>query len=694
MPRMNRRWIVVACVLPFALLGRPGMAADLRVSVVSPRVGLLFTDDETPDVRALVENAPGPVTLAWHVWETEGPWQREGRMDLPVEQGRGEQSIPLGLPGRGHYTLSLRAVSGAAVAAAKTSLGIVFPPAPTNAGAPWGIFHIPNPIGDPDDPLGARAAAQSMRLLGASWARLNFWNQSYDGIDITRKDGRIAVKADTGRWKTYARALRDEGIHIMGEIAQCPTVLSSRREDMARKPEMGPLANRTKPRDYAEWDALMTALAADFKDEIEVWEIWNEPDDRDGFWVGTAEEFAELVHHTSTALRRGNPDARIACSGFVESWDFADRLLTLGVGKDMDILSVHYTNHDPRGIERWKAVLKKHGLDMPLWNTEERAEVPLENLAAEMPVTFKFLHVNIGYAAYRPLVNKDFTPNPSALWFATGAHCLGDAAFVRRIEGLPAYDGYLFRRGEEEVVAFQIQPYHDIFGPETVTEAMLAVDPLETGVPPTLTDRFGRSRTVVVTDGKARVSFDAGLMFLNGARRVEVLHAEAGPPKQARTFLFEAEAGRTTAGWTVSRRDAYSGGSFVQIWTDEEPGARGHAVEVDMAVPEPGRYDVFFSGNRLTRLGTPRSISSFTWTIDGGAPHLVDQATPGMPNVANAGDGLFRIGQVDLAAGKHRFVLRLAVRRETPDTHYALWFDAVVLHKVGDGAGDSRSRGR
>jgi len=674
--------VAVAFVALSAVPASTEMAADLRVSVVSSRVGLVFTDAETPDVRASVEDAPGPTRITWHVRETEGPWQSEGRVAVPVENGRGEQPIPLDLPGRGHYTLALRAVSGDAVAVAKTSLGVVFPPDPPNPNAPWGIFHIPNPIEDPDDPLGAKAAARSIRLLGASWARLNFWSQSYDSIDITTKGGQTIVEADTGRWKSYARALRDEGIHIMGEIAQCPTLLSSRREDMTRERDMGPVANRAKPRDYAEWDALMTSLAVDYRDEIGVWEIWNEPDFRQGFWVGTPQEFAELVRHTSAALRRGNAEARIACSGFVESWDFADRLLELGVGEDMDVLSVHYTDQDPQGIEAWKAVLEKHGLNVPIWNTEEREEVPLANLAAGIPLTFKFLHVAVGYEASRPLVNTDFTPRPSALWFATGAHCLGDAAFVRRIPSVPAYDTYLFRRGQELIAAFAVQPFHNLFGPETVTHVVLAVDSLDADAPPTLTDRFGRSRPVAIADGKAHVTLDSSLMFLNGVRKVEVLRAEAGTPRQAGAFIFEAESGRMTEGWSVAPRSAYSGGEFVQIWADDEPGAEGHAVEVDVGLPEPGRYEVFFSGNPLTRLEAPRSLSPFTWAIDGKSPHLVNEATPGMADVMKAGEGLFKLGEVDLAQGRHCFILRLTARRETPDTRYALWFDAVVLHKL------------
>ena len=78
--------VAVAFVAPSAVPASTEMAADLRVSVVSSRVGLLFTDAETPDVRASVEGAPGPTLITWQVRETEGPWQSEGRAAVPVKQ--------------------------------------------------------------------------------------------------------------------------------------------------------------------------------------------------------------------------------------------------------------------------------------------------------------------------------------------------------------------------------------------------------------------------------------------------------------------------------------------------------------------------------------------------------------------------------------------------------------------------------
>ena len=677
----SRFWRTAVALKAFALTASFLCAqAELTVAVTSPRADLLFTDAEILDVRVVVHGASSSAIVDWHVEEAEGPWCNEGRVTVSACDGVGEGLLPLDLPGRGHYTLVLHAVSGDETADAVTSLGVVFPPAPPDLSSPWGIFHAPAPIDPPGDPAGAKAIAASMRRLGVSWARLNFWSWSYDTVSIERGSTGPRVTADITQWKAYVRALRGEGIHIMGGVAQCPAALSSRPGDLASESDRGPVAFRVRPRDYAEWDALMTWLATELHDEIDVWEIWNEPDFQPGFWVGSPEEFAQLVHYTSAALRAGNPNARIAGCGFVNAQEFADRLFELGVGRDLDILSVHYTDHDALDIAAWQALLNRHGLDLPIWNSEERAEAPLLNMASGISRSFKFLHADIpGYDAFRPLVNLDLTPRPSAISFAAAAHCLGAAVFVDRSNAVPGYDLFLFRRGEETVAAFRVKPFHNLFGREYGCAATLAVIPLDPDVAPRLTDRFGRSAPICLDDGKAAVVLDSSLMFLNGARRVEVLGAAAQEPGEPRTFLFEAEAGHLGPGWCVARGRAYSGGRYAAICADADPGPEGYCVEVGLDLPTAGSYEVFFSGNTLTRLKPPRSLSPFAWTIDNGPPNAVDREIPGLPDIANAGEGLFKLGEMELAAGTHTFTLRLTDRRQSPDTRFALWFDAVVL---------------
>jgi hypothetical protein len=502
-------------------------------------------------------------------------------------------------------------------------------------------------------------------------------------VTVKQVDGKPVVTADWSQWKQYAQELRAQGISIMGEIAQCPSALSSHQGDTSGVGDIGPLEYRVKPRDYAEWDQLMEKLAADLKDEIDVWEIWNEPNFQDGFWHGTPEEFAELVHHTSAALRKGNPAAKIAGCGFVGSQPFADKLFQLGMAGDIDILSVHYTDNAPASLDAWFALLKKYNLSIPIWNSEEAPEVPLLNLSQGIERSFKFLHINIdkAYLAAGPLVEKDFTVRPSGVWFSVGAHCLGTAKFASRSSQVPNYDTFFFQRGEEKIAVFRGQSGTSLFGDVKRVIVTMSAEPITAGQSITLTDRYGRSRVLAIKDGRTSATLDSGMLYVNGARTLEILKAEVVPTRASYT-IFEAEAGRLSQGWGATNHEEYSGGKIAEIWDNAEPGSGGYTVDLDMNVPISGTYDIFFSGNTLTRMASPRSLSPFEWTIDGGTAHLVDQAIAGLPNMPSFGDGLFPLGTVSLLKGKHTFRLKLTGRRDVPDQVYALWFDAIVLHRI------------
>jgi len=682
--------LVLAMVLAGALVA--GGEEPLAVRAASPRAGLLFTDSEAADVRAQVSGGKGPALVVYALEDAAGGWNATGTVAFP--DGSGEKPLPLQLPGRGLYKLSLSATSGTAKAKAETWVAVVFTPPKPDESSPWGIFYAPPAWFDKDNPNGARDAALSHRLLGASWSRLNFWAHSFEKVTVA--DGKVT--AEYPLWKSYAKALRDEGLFIFGEIAQCPRELSSKADDTATVGDAGPVWCRVKPRDYALWDQLMGKLAADFRDEIQVWEVWNEANLPNRYWTGTVEDLAELVAHTAGAFRRGNPKAKVAACGFVGDIAFADKLFQLGLGKHLDILSVHYTDERPDQIAAWQALLKKHGLSLPIWNSEERSAVPLRNIAGGIVRSFKFIHVLIGYPEYEPLVRKDWTVLPAGIAFSVGAHCIGTAKCIARRTDIPGYDVFLFQRGDEVIGAFdrnQRTGIPKLLGPAAAS-VTLSIEPLP-GQELTVTDLWGRSCSLLpslprvsppslpkvshLREGIQEILLPLSdqVLFINGCRKLEIAKLEA--PKAAESLVFEAEAGRWSKGWNANAKSGFSGGRILEIYTDQEPDAEGYWVELKFSVPETGRYDLLFSGNALSRLNAPRSISPFVWQLDGGRDREVKDATPMEPSVAGAPEGLSLLRSGDLEAGDHTFRLRLTARRDEPDRHYALWFDAIALRK-------------
>jgi len=659
-------------------------SGDLRVAILSSAPGNLFTDSEPASVRVRVSGADGAVTVRFEVAETDGPWRNSGRLSLDVlPDGTAEEALPLELPGRGLYKVNVTAVFGQKQAHAETWVAIVFTPEKPVLQSPWGIFWVP-------DRGTGEALAKSIRLLGASWVRFNFWAFSFDEVTVT--DGPVpVVKAKYSRWKRYAQALHDEGLFIMGEIAQCPKALSSKADAVTPQGDSGPIWARVKPRDYRLWDQLMEQLAADFSDEIDVWEIWNEPNIH--FWEGTVEEYAELVEHTARALRRGNPDTRIAAGGFVAispgAFGFTEKLLQLGMGKHIDVLSVHYTDEQPEHIAQWRELLAKHELDLPIWNSEEKSEIPLRNLAGGIEISFKFIHIGVRYPEYRPLVRPDLTVLPAGMAFSVAAHCIGVGEHVGSSDVVPGFDVHFFRRGEETVGVFQRATVKDrtkLFGPKA-RRLTLAVEPLEGGGDVVVTDIFGRSRALPVSDGRAVLSLESalsgssstpGALFVNGARAIEVVSIDELKQGDG-TSVFTAESGRRSVGWGVFSEAGYFGDKVASIWADKEPGPEGYWVEVDIAVGRSGRYQVIFSGNDLKRMKSPRSLSPFQWRIDDGQAHTVDASMPPPTGDLGAIGGLNDLGDIHLDKGKHRFRLTLTGRRDEPDQRYALWFDAILL---------------
>jgi hypothetical protein len=703
------RWSVAAAVVAAAVLVAAAAeqcqaAGGLTVRAVSAHAGMLFTDGEPLDVAAAVGGAGGAAAVTYTVTEYDGPWRAEGKVTVPAPAGDGAAAggvatagLPLKLPGRGLYKLKLSAAAGAATATAETHIAVVFtPPARVDPNSPWGIFYTPNAWFDPGNANGPRDAAVQHRLLGAGWSRLNFWAGSAGDVKVAPgPDGKPAVTMDTSVWKGYAKALRQQGILIFGELAQCPRGLSSRPDDEAVEGDAGPMWSRVKPKDYSAWDQYVEKLAREFRDEIGVWEIWNEVNLRGRYWAGTPEELAVHVEHTAAALRRGNPACRVAGCGFVGDTSYGDRMFQLGIGKHIDILTVHYTDERPDEIVRWRGVLDKHGLKLPIWNSEERSEVPIRNLAGGIERSFKFLHVSIGYDEYRPLVRKDWTVLPAGILYSVGAHCIGSGKFVARSPAVPGYDVFVFQRGAEgqaagepEMVAVfdrnQKTGSVRLFGP-TATSARLRVEPwagaAAAGAPaPALVDAWGRSRTLEIAGGQATVPLGGSMFFVTGCRKIEVLAAE-GPATAAagQPLVFEAEDGKWSAGWGANAKAGFSGGRILEIWKAGEPPPGGYWAEIKFTLPKAGMYEILFSGNDLHRLKDPPGISPFAWRIDDAAEQAPDGTGPVRQGIAGAPEGLSSLGVVEMTAGGHTFRLRLTAPRKQPDNNYALWFDAIAL---------------
>jgi len=137
---------------------------------------------------------------------------------------------------------------------------------------------------------------------GAKWAMEEFrwdWVQPSPG---------------TFTWTCMDRAVNDErarGIDIVGLLDYTAgwAVGSS-----------APLAYVPPPLDL--WRAYVTQTVARYKDRVQAWQVWNEPNNA-VFWQGTKEQYAQLLQVTYDTIKQADPGATVlgpAITGVDEAW--------------------------------------------------------------------------------------------------------------------------------------------------------------------------------------------------------------------------------------------------------------------------------------------------------------------------------------------------------------------------------------
>jgi hypothetical protein len=132
---------------------------------------------------------------------------------------------------------------------------------------------------------------------------------------------------------------------------------------------------------------------------IDEWIIWNEPDFRPGdagtgeayTWLGTDDEFAQLLKVGYLAAKRANPRASVSfpatsywADATMQRPQFYDRLLNI-LSRD-PLAAEHNFYHDAVAVNLYrkpddiygvhavfKAIQSRHGVDRPVWLTETNA---------------------------------------------------------------------------------------------------------------------------------------------------------------------------------------------------------------------------------------------------------------------------------------------------------------------------------
>ena len=122
--------------------------------------------------------------------------------------------------------------------------------------------------------------------------------------------------------------------------------------------------------------AFAKATVERYKDEIDYWEVWNEPNHRN-YWGTTPDgkEYGKLLVETAKLIREIDPGCKII-GGSMAGIDaeFTDDFLSVGCDKLIDIISYHNYGAVPEervyaAIELWE-VINKYNPEIELWQGE------------------------------------------------------------------------------------------------------------------------------------------------------------------------------------------------------------------------------------------------------------------------------------------------------------------------------------
>ena len=216
------------------------------------------------------------------------------------------------------------------------------------------------------DSLVAKAARIGVKWtrLGASWPEIEKTKGVYDW-DGTDKAFDIALKNNITPFVCISG-----GNKLYSKLSTYDT--PAEREIYGYKPEP-PVKDPVAMKAYL---GFVRALVERYKDKIDYWEVWNEPNHRN-YWgsVPNGKEYGKLVIPTAQIIKELDPGCKIiagATSGIDPA--FTDDFLVTGAYKLIDIISFH--NYGPVPEERvylatdlWK-VINKYNPVIKLWQGE------------------------------------------------------------------------------------------------------------------------------------------------------------------------------------------------------------------------------------------------------------------------------------------------------------------------------------
>lgn len=400
-------------------------------------------------------------------------WQH--RCDLAWADRRASVDVEPLLSRPGYYELT--ASCAGTPARAKTSFAIVetFDPSVHVDESPFGSHWT-------SDAPGARTTAREGYVKwirrGIGWA----W--------IERKPGQF----DWASVDSLIEGLASEGLRLYPVLSNTPKWASTYTEGM---PKGAYRSTHTAypPRDMALFGRFTWQVARRYRDKLPYYEIWNEPNG--SFFMGTNEEFAQVLREGYKGLKLADPDCRVMFDTANTDFGFYEDIFRYGAGEYFDILATHnYQLTHPGPPEaagffeeyvQMRDLLARHGrARVPIWDSEfcwmsatfpgtpwwkgvgevNQADWLVRSYAYAVGsgcmklFWFPFYpYYDRSTSGYHPgsLVRRDLTPKPAFVTFRTMASQIVGWKFLRWLDvGENARCAVFHRAGEQKAVAWAV----------------------------------------------------------------------------------------------------------------------------------------------------------------------------------------------------------------------------------------------
>ena len=359
-------------------LSQESSPADVRhfqAALLSDRHPLSFYHDtEMPTLQLLTSTPPGTEPSMLH-WQIEDFWGNV-RLSDDHQPGTGHRSTQIDCRdlGRGWYRASVQWTEGDRTRQHE-SVFVVLPP----SGRSGPIDESPFGAHFSIDPTGLRIA----QAAGVRWLRLHPPNHT---------KWRVVQPTDKSQWAWRDEPIRiakEAGLELVGSLDRCPNWASSAPSGT---PDVGFYTGigAWLPKDWSDWEDYVAQTVRRYKSQIQIWEVWNEPNltswliPRQG--QTRAEAYVEMLKHTYPIVKREDPGTTViggcvagAMTENSSAWKFTQEIIDQGALELMDALSFHQyitrsVDEGDEPIEAWlgrlKAKMQAAGRPLPIINSE------------------------------------------------------------------------------------------------------------------------------------------------------------------------------------------------------------------------------------------------------------------------------------------------------------------------------------